>query len=425
MGRIFADFVIGFSVALLAAVAAIALRYLLPNELLAGEFAWQLGVFLVSVVMGSWVSYRNFEEGDDAIRYALAIVCSLIGFAYALMLRELMLGGAIDDDLAGLAFWIALLIVTVCWNDLVEYWHDRHPVLTSFLVSFVVTFVLGAYPALFWNNFLALPVDAPLLRVDGDTHSSPTLGIFSLLERGDIAVNWMVLLLSSVTAAGAYFAKAKLNAILDYVELTVDEVRVAKRMRLPAGDAIAAKDKLDVLYPKVLHINTWEQPPDWVWDRSTKGIVKIFLSGNLDRERLGKVRDLLFHREHDPKKTLIFIYERGSGPVSPPPPLLAYGTGEEIIPLFENDAFLSYARSLDVSAMRDFVGRRRNELLAISPEGDVLLAANYALTSTSIINALRAMRDFGLRRILLVSDKAPYEYGILSADKIARYIDAE
>lgn len=434
MGRIWADIAIGFSVALLAAVAAIALRYLSPYDLLAEEFTWQQSVFFISFVLSLWVSHSSINEEDDAIRYVYAIACIIVGCSSALLLREGLLSGAIDYRLAGFALWLALLTAALWWTQVVDFWSERRPGSAAFLISFFATVVLGTYPALAWNVLMSEPLDLRSLRVDGEPLSVTATGVYDLIARSDIAVNWVVLLLSGAAAGGAYLAHERITTILQYLELAPEEVRRAKKWRRPAREAIAPEDRLDVLYPTKLRINTWEPPPELLINPAPT-IVRMYLSSRTPRERMREIIELLAMHVLDTERTIVVIYQmtegEGDDPTHGPPParVLAYGLYSEFLEPFADDAFSDFLGANDAQGVQNYLNTFRNTLLNAPEtdrplEGDVLLATQAVSAALPLSDVLADMGEHRLRRILVVSDKEPFEYGVLSADKIASYISA-
>lgn len=451
MGRIWADAVIGFSVALLAAVAAIALRYLLPYDLLAEEFTLQQSVFLISFVTSSWLSYSNIEEEDDAIQYALAIACIVIGFLSALLLREGLLSGVIDYRAVGFGLWLALLSAALWWRQVVDFWQDRRPGTSAFLISFLATVVLGTYPAFAWNTLIAASLNLRTLIADDAPLSATATGLYELLSRGELAINLASFLLAGAAASLAYYARPVLRVIHSYVQLSEKEIAEAKKWRRPAREAISKFERLDTLYPHRLNIETWQPPPELVFE-SRPTIIRIYIPpsttlppsspGEERRERRETLRNLfdlrgyIDRRGRDLDQSLIILYQlqaRLDETVDTPPPrIVGYGLGSEFRELFYDAEFLESLNTGNTMLITQAVDRHRSILLGLQPDGngvprenDVLLGTRSEHAATSLRDVLDVMGQTRYRRILLWGDKEPYAFGILSADKIARFISAQ
>lgn len=412
--------VIGFAAALLVAVAGMAIGLLSPHDILAWDLTWRNGV-LCALAFAFSAASSFFVRGAIATQYALVIACIFIGFLSALLLREGLLSGVIDYRLAGFALWLALLTTALWWQQVVDFWKGRQLGISAILISFVATLVLGTYPAFAWNTLIAAPLNLHTLIVADAPLSATSSGLYDLIVRGDIAINWVTLLLTGVAAAGAYFAQNTLKAILKHLELTPDEVEAAKRLREPVKNTIGSSETLDNFYPMLLHLCTWDPPVDLRLDRK-RAIVRIFLSPDTGPERMRSVKATLRRYGSDLKKALIIIYERGFDAGTPPPPILAYGTGEEVTGLFDSQVFISLLENVNAEGIRQFVEQSRVTLLSENPESDVMLSTVYSSTQNSVSRALGIMQRRNLRRMLLVSDREPFEYGVLSTDKLARFL---
>lgn len=448
MGRVWADAVIGFSVALVAAVAALALRYVLPYDLFAEEFTLQQGVFVVSVVVASMVSYWHIPSHDDASQYALAIAFIFIGFVSALLLREGLLGGAIDYRVAGFVLWLALLTAAFWWTAAVRFWESIRPRFSAFLISFMATIVLGNYPAFVWNTHIALPLTLRPLILDGEPLSATASGLYDLITRGELVINVVNLLLAGAAAAVAYYARPMLEKIYNYVQLSEKEVDEAKNWRRPAREAIPKFERLDVLYPHRLNIETWQPPPELVFE-SRPTVIRIYIppsttlppSSSVEERlrtlrRLFDAREYLDRRGRDLDQSLIILYQLQARlhetADTPPPRIVGYGLGSEFRELFYDAKFLESLNTGNTRGITLAVDRHRFSLLGLEPDGsgvprenDVLLGTRSEHAATSLRDVLQVMGETRYRRILLCGDKEPYALGILSADKIARFIGAQ
>jgi hypothetical protein len=438
MRRVGADIVIGLAIALFSAVAAIALRYLSPTQIFVEEVTWQHGVFSISAI-GSYLISRVYLNAGAAIRYAISVASVFIGFVSALLLREAFIGGAIDYNLAGLAFWVALLIISVWWKEWVDFWKVPRPGHIAFLIAFASTFVLGTYPAFAWNTLISAPLNLYALSVDGAPLAAAASGLYDLLERGDLVINWTTLLLSAVTAAGAYYSAPILARILEYVQLNEKEVLEAKRWRRPAREAISASERLDTLYPQRLHIETWKLPPEVVFD-SRPTIVRIYIPprtpldpSNTQPGKVSALRKLLDKHGRNLERSLIILYQHheqhADNDASKHPRIVAYGFGTEFKDLFQNSNFAEQLCIGDTQTIIKTVEQHRHSLLGLQSSGggvplehDVLLGTAKAAASDPLRDVLEVMGAQNYRRILVVDDQEPYAFGVLSADKFARYL---
>ncbi len=441
--------VIGFAAALLVAVAGMAIGLLSPHDILAWDLTWRNGVLCALALAFAFSAASSFfVRGAIATQYALVIACIFIGFLSALLLREGLLSGVIDYRLAGFALWLALLTAALWWTQVVDFWNGRQLGMSAFLISFVATLVLGTYPAFAWNTLIAAQLNLRTLIVDGAPPSATATGLYELLSRGEFAIGLANFLLAGAAASLAYYARPVLKVIHSYVQLSDKEISEAKKWRRPAREAISKFERLDTLYPHRLNIETWQPPPELVFE-SQPTIIRIYIPPSTTlppsspgEERVRNLRNLfdsrgyLDRRGRDLDQSLIILYQlraRLDETVDAPPPrIVGYGLGSEFRELFYDAEFLESLNTGDTMGITQAVDGHRSSLLGLQPDGsgvprenDVLLGTRSEHAATSLRDVLEVMGQMRYRRILLCGDKEPYAFGILSADKIARFISAQ
>lgn len=230
-----------------------------------------------------------------------------------------------------------------------------------------------------------------------------------------------------------------LRRIVEILGLSPLQLRVARRLRLPARGAIKPDEILDARYRTEISINRSSIPrraPFDVRSATSPARVKIIVNDSDDATRgerltFQRILEIVESDRIDVKRSLFFVcFVAANGTTQ----IVAYGTFAEFTDLSHNEAeFAQSSRQIreafedalnsgEREEVRRIVEFVRASILKSNPDRDLMLSTATFEASNLLQDAMDTMAKAGLRRILLVSPRQPFEYGLLSSAEISRFL---
>lgn len=434
---------------------AVAIDVLDWSQLLTSGVNYPKFVFGTSVVLFAAILWSQLRHEEVAI--ALSVGSVLLGVVSGILLRESIISGLLPLDWVGLVILLSALGM-VTWQTVQnQVGHGHHgPDLSgllkkwslsaAFLVAFIVTLLFGSYLAPVWNETIGRIADLSL-HPDPSATDPKSNQIELLIERTSGLIDLLLVVASGITAIIIIqIISPQLDTLWTYLGLKPEELSAARLLRSAAADAIRTSERLSRIYPKQVNIfpDSEHRRLPFVSKDGDRALIKIYMP----EEKAGQafiesIQDLVASAEIELENSLFFIYSQADLLAShhkserrPTPSVIAYGSGAELKDLINppggaqrgrfsaryTSRFIAALSDGDKPTVKSIVEAARKWALERNPKDDVLLTTKFASASTELKLVMQQMGKCGLRRILLMSEKVPYEYGILGLDDVGRFL---
>ncbi len=376
-----------------------------------------------------------------------------VSFLLAAFVRNLVVSGVLSVERASQALFVFFLAIIfyVLIGNLREEPPARNrglAILSAGLSVAAITFLLSGklgsliQPLEIVLDLLRVGLTSAVHSVGWDLESAKAsdAAVTNLAEAMGIALASLSAGTVVVTAAGAL--SHQLEEITLSLGFTHGQTTAAKKLRLPAESAIPSRLRLGRGYPARVRIDRMsdlQRLPHEGQGGTKKGRIRIIM---YEGPQSRKGEDFTFKRieEHaqsvdiDVDASLFFVYgvsRRGRAEI------VCFGTGKELRELSTmreevaqtdgdaiSDSFYLALNHGDKEHLKSVVNEARKQLLLRQPAQDPLLATATYEAERELIDALGAIAESGVNRILLVSRIPPFERGILGASEIAKFLRA-
>lgn len=263
-------------------------------------------------------------------------------------------------------------------------------------------------------------------------------------EIANIALGTVVSVTVVISFSGVFIY---LHKIVNILGLSDQQLSLAKKLKLAAKGAIPPGQRLSQLYPKDVQILR-PMPPRRQFPLVTEGGVRARVKLILQRSgmpaegddfRLDTLRQLLHSAEIELTQSVFFVYDLDTTGDT----IVCYGTGAELEALYQmGDPYrggttigAAFVRALNFNnrmALDEIVPMARAILQSRHPSSDILLSTK-SMHENDTMEAVMNVMQHGQRppgggtpenmtRILLQSDKAPFERGFVGAAEISRFL---
>lgn len=449
------DVALALARALLAAIgggiAALAVAYVCR---LAGVSDWNL---LETSAWGAkyWVPMTIFAMSaigtalaiwlmrELATRFAIAAAAVALGIVAAIVLQYVIITSESVIDWVGMI--VLVLGLAIVFSRAVAYQRkSRRKTFSEWVGKTWAAFAFGVVGA-FVVSTLFLPYAAEFLR--GPLLALMEAPIGSRADELEMLIERTEQLWTTIGALAAVFVfvavadtvSPLLHKVLEALGLSENQIKLAKRMLLPVKGVVPKGRQISQLYAKEVQINrpTLRRQFPLINGAGAKARVKLIIEEQKtfyegDDFSWTQVDGLLKSADIELTQCLFFVCALDK---KQHPKMLCYGTGAELKQLFEatkevphrlgvtvSEQFVSALNRNDPDGVIAAVDSARKDLLKHHPHAEVLLSTALVSEKDSVQTVLKKMKECALSRILVMSDKAPLERGVIGAAEISDFL---